>query len=109
MLDSDVEQPVNIGNSDEYSVRDLARLVLDVTGSASELRFEPLPVDDPTQRRPDLTLASERLGWRPEVRLVEGLRRTATYFEQVLAGQSGLRPRPGTSLALSGSSASSVQ
>ena len=62
MLDSDVEQPVNIGNSDEYSVRDLARLVLDVTGSASELRFEPLPVDDPTQRRPDLTFASERLG-----------------------------------------------
>ena len=109
MLDSDVEQPVNIGNSDEYSVRDLARLVLDVTGSASELRFEPLPVDDPTQRRPDLTLASERLGWRPEGRLVEGLRRTATYFEQVLAGQSELRPHSRTSLALSGSSASSVQ
>jgi dTDP-glucose 4,6-dehydratase len=109
LLDSDVEQPVNIGNSDEYSVRDLARLVLDVTVSASELRFEPLPVDDPTQRRPDLTLASERLGWRPEVPLVEGLRRTATYFEQALAGPSGLGPRPRTSLALSGSSASSVQ
>ena len=108
MLDSDVEQPVNIGNSDEYPVRDLARLVLDVTGSASELRFEPLPVDDPTQRRPDLTLASERLGWRPEVRLVEGLRRTATYFERALAVQSGLRPGPRTSLALSGSSAPSV-
>jgi dTDP-glucose 4,6-dehydratase len=109
LLDSDVEQPVNIGNSDEYSVLDLAQLVLDVTGSASELRFETLPVDDPTQRRPDLALASERLGWRPEVPLVEGLRRTGTYFEQALAGQSRLRPRPRTSLLVSGSSAPSVQ
>ena len=109
LLDSDVEQPVNIGNSDEYPVLDLARLVLDVTGSASEIRFEPLPVDDPTQRRPDLTLASERLDWRPGVPLVEGLRRTATYFERALARESGLRPRQRTSLVLSGSSAPSVQ
>jgi nucleoside-diphosphate-sugar epimerase len=88
LLDSDVEQPVNIGNSDENRVLDLARLVIDVTGSASQIRFEPLPLDDPTRRRPDLTLASEWLGWRPEVPLVEGLRRTAKYFEQALDGQS---------------------
>jgi dTDP-glucose 4,6-dehydratase len=109
LLDSDLEQPVNIGNSDEYRVLDLARLVLDVTGSASEIRFEPLPVDDPTQRRPDLTLASERLGWQPEVPLVEGLRRTARYFEQALAGQAELHPRPRTCLVLSGSLAPQVQ
>jgi UDP-glucuronate decarboxylase len=101
---------VNIGNSDEYPVLDLGRLVLDVTGSASEIRFEPLPVDDPTQRRPDLTLASEWLGWRPEVPFVEGLRRTATYFEQVLAGQSeASSASTGTSLVVSGSSAPGVQ
>jgi dTDP-glucose 4,6-dehydratase len=109
LLDSDVEQPVNVGNSDEYLVRDLARLVLAVTGSASELRFEPLPVDDPAQRRPDLRLASERLGWLPEVPLVEGLRRTAAYFEQALAAQWGPRPGPQQSLALSGSSAPNVR
>jgi dTDP-glucose 4,6-dehydratase len=108
LLDSDIEQPVNVGNSDEYPVLELARLVLDVTGSASEIRFEPLPVDDPTQRRPDLTLASEWLGWRPEVPLVQGLRQTARYLEQALAGQSGASASR-TSLVLSGSSASSVQ
>jgi dTDP-glucose 4,6-dehydratase len=85
LLDSDLVEPVNIGNPDEHSVLDVAHLVLDVTGSTSEIRFEALPVDDPVRRRPDIGLARERLGWAPEVPLREGLLRTAGYFRRVLA------------------------
>jgi len=81
LLDSDVTTPVNIGNpSTEHTILELAQLAIEVTGSSSELVFEPLPVDDPTQRQPDITLARERLGWEPEVGLREGLERTAEYF-----------------------------
>ena len=80
LLDSDHVGPVNIGNPDEFTVRQLAELVLEVTGSTSEIVFEPLPDDDPTQRRPDITLAREVLGWEPEVQLREGLERTADWF-----------------------------
>ena len=58
--------------------------MIEVTGSSSEIVFEPLPVDDPAQRRPDITLARERLGWEPTVELREGLARTAEYFKQRL-------------------------
>jgi dTDP-glucose 4,6-dehydratase len=86
LLDSDlVGQPVNIGNPGEFTVRELADIVLEVTGSSSEISYEELPVDDPTQRRPDITLARERLGWSPEVDLREGLTRTTEYFRQRLA------------------------
>ena len=77
LLDGDLAGPVNIGNPDEFTILELAEIVLEVTGSSSEIVFEPLPVDDPTQRRPDITLARERLGWEPEVPLREGLERTA--------------------------------
>jgi dTDP-glucose 4,6-dehydratase len=80
LLDSDLTGPVNIGNPAEFSVAELARIVLEVTGSSSEIVHEPLPVDDPAQRRPDITLARERLGWEPQVDLREGLARTAAYF-----------------------------
>ncbi|MGH9150441.1 MAG: UDP-glucuronic acid decarboxylase family protein [Acidimicrobiales bacterium] len=80
LLDSDYIGPVNIGNPQERTILDLARLVLEVTGSASPLVFEPLPVDDPVQRRPDISLARRLLGWEPAVPLVEGLRRTAEWF-----------------------------
>ncbi len=82
LLDSDVTGPVNIGNPGEFNMRELADLVLDVTGSSSEIVYEPLPVDDPTQRKPDITLARERLGWEPQVALREGLERTAAWFRQ---------------------------
>jgi dTDP-glucose 4,6-dehydratase len=82
LLDSDVTGPVNIGNPGEFNMRELADLVLDVTGSSSEIVYEPLPVDDPTQRKPDITLARERLGWEPEIALREGLERTAAWFRQ---------------------------
>jgi len=80
LLDSDYVGPVNIGNPHEFTVLDLARRVLDVTGSSSELIFDPRPVDDPAQRRPDLSLARRLLGWEPEIGLDEGVRRTAEWF-----------------------------
>ena len=80
LLDSDYVGPVNIGNPDEFTVLELAQLVIEVTGSSSEIVFEPLPVDDPTQRRPDISLARQVLGWEPRVPLKEGLRRTAEWF-----------------------------
>jgi len=80
LLDSDHVGPVNIGNPDEFTVLELAEKVLGVTGSSSELRFEPRPVDDPAQRRPDLTLARSVLGWEPAVGLEEGVARTAGWF-----------------------------
>jgi len=84
LLDGDLTGPVNIGNPDEYTVRQLAEMVLDVTGSRSEIVYEPLPVDDPTQRQPDITLARERLGWEPTVPLREGLARTADWMRRTL-------------------------
>ncbi|MDP1819883.1 MAG: SDR family oxidoreductase [Acidimicrobiales bacterium] len=80
LLDSDVNSPVNLGNTNEFTIAELASLVLEITGSSSELVFEPLPVDDPTQRKPDITKAQELLGWAPTVELREGLERTAAYF-----------------------------
>ena len=84
LLDSDYVGPVNIGNPGEFTVRELADIVIEVTGSDSEIVFEDLPVDDPTQRRPDITLAKKLLGWEPTVDLREGLARTAEYFKTVL-------------------------
>ena len=84
LLDGDVTGPVNIGNPAEYTVRQLADMVLEVTGSSSEIVYEPLPVDDPTQRRPDIALARETLGWEPRVGLREGLEHTARWFREAL-------------------------
>jgi dTDP-glucose 4,6-dehydratase len=81
LLDSGVTSPVNIGNPDtEQTILELARLAIEVTGSSSEIVFEPLPVDDPAQRQPDITLARDLLGWEPQVGLRDGLARTADYF-----------------------------
>ncbi len=80
LLDSDHVGPVNIGNPDEHTVLELAEVVRQVTGSSSEVVFEPLPVDDPSQRRPDITLARQLLGWEPKVTLPDGLARTAAWL-----------------------------
>ena len=85
LLDSDHVGPVNIGNPDEFTVAELARLVLEVTGSSSEVVHEPLPPDDPTQRRPDISLAQRLLGWAPRIPLREGLIRTAEWLKEVRA------------------------
>ncbi len=80
MLDADITGPCNLGTQFEFTMLDLAKLVLELTGSSSEIVFEPLPIDDPTQRRPDTTLAKEALGWEPKVALREGLARTIDHF-----------------------------
>ena len=85
LLDSDYVGPVNIGNPHEFTVLELAEKVLALTGSSSELQFDPRPVDDPAQRKPDLTLARSVLGWEPEVTLEDGLARTTEWFARVTA------------------------
>jgi dTDP-glucose 4,6-dehydratase len=75
LAESNEHLPVNLGNPDEFTLLELAHTVLRVTGSASELVYEALPVDDPQQRQPDITRAEQLLGWKPEVNLEEGLRR----------------------------------
>jgi dTDP-glucose 4,6-dehydratase len=84
LLDSDISGPVNIGNPKEFTVRQLADLVLEVTGSSSEVVYEPLPVDDPAQRQPDITLARTRLGWEPRIELSDGLERTVAWLRRSL-------------------------
>jgi UDP-glucuronate decarboxylase len=77
---SDVTGPVNIGNPGEFTMLGLAEAVIRLTKSKSKLVFLPLPQDDPKQRRPDISLAKEALGWSPKVELEEGLERTIGYF-----------------------------
>ncbi|HRQ65721.1 MAG TPA: SDR family oxidoreductase [Xanthomonadaceae bacterium] len=76
--------PVNLGNPVEFSMLELAELVIELTGSSSKLEFKPLPADDPQQRQPDTALARTRLGWEPKVALREGLRETISYFDDLL-------------------------
>jgi nucleoside-diphosphate-sugar epimerase len=80
LLDSEWTGPVNIGSDDERTVLEVAQLVLELTGSTAGIVFAPRPADDPTLRRPDLTLAGRELGWRPSTPLVEGLTRTIEWF-----------------------------
>jgi dTDP-glucose 4,6-dehydratase len=80
LAESGYHDPVNIGNPDEFTLLELAETVKRLTGSGSEIVFEALPVDDPKQRRPDITLARDLLGWTPEVSLGEGLQRTIEQF-----------------------------
>lgn len=82
--EDDFTGPVNIGNPGEFTIRELAEKVIELTGSRSKLVFRPLPSDDPTQRKPDITLACEKLQWRPVVQLEEGLKKTIAYFEEEL-------------------------
>ena len=76
----DVAGPVNIGNPNEFTIRELAELVIELTGSRSTLDYRPLPQDDPMQRQPNITVARDKLGWEPKVQLREGLERTIEYF-----------------------------
>ncbi len=108
----DPVMPVNLGNPGEFTVRQLAEMVIELTGSRSKLVFLPLPADDPVQRRPDITKAREMLGWEPKVQLREGLARTIEYFSSNLsaapmplgrtrAGGPALQPKPKVSGTLS--------
>ena len=85
LFDSSYVGPMNIGNPVEFTVAQLAEMTLELTGSASPIERRPLPVDDPTQRRPDISLARKVTGWEPKVDLREGLTRTIDWFRWLLA------------------------
>ena len=88
LLDSDINDPVNVGNPNEFTISQLAELVTELTGTGSKVTYHDLPVDDPMQRKPDITKAREELGWEPVVQLREGLGHTIEYFEKLLKDQS---------------------
>ncbi|CAN5343448.1 SDR family oxidoreductase [soil metagenome] len=80
----DFTGPMNLGNPEEFTINELAQRIIELTGSRSPLTYKPLPEDDPKQRCPDIGLARREIGWEPQVRLAEGLKRTIDYFERVL-------------------------
>lgn len=86
LMQSDYTLPVNIGNPEEHTILEFAKIILEITGSRSKIIFKELPVDDPKQRRPDITKARELLKWEPEVALEQGLKETIEYFKDVLSG-----------------------
>ena len=88
-VDGTLDVPVNLGNPSEVTIAELARRIIDLTGSRSEMVYCPLPQDDPTQRCPDITRAKTLLRWSPKVPLEEGLKRTIAYFDALLTRQSG--------------------
>ncbi len=80
----EVTGPINLGSPAELSILELAQKVVELTNSKSEIRFEPLPHDDPRQRQPDITLARQILRWEPKVRLEQGLKKTIEYFRGIV-------------------------
>ena len=84
LTETDYQQPLNLGNPQEFKIIDLARKIISLTQSSSPIRFFPLPEDDPKKRKPDITKAKKILGWQPEVSLEEGLIRTIAYFKDRL-------------------------
>ncbi len=99
--DPPVVGPVNLGNPQEFTIFELVNVILELTGSSSRIVFHPLPEDDPKQRRPDIALAQQLLGWHPCISLREGLEKTAAYFEQRLrhGAVHGFRPERGLQTA----------
>jgi dTDP-glucose 4,6-dehydratase len=92
LMKSAEDRPVNIGNPVEYSVRQIAEMILEISGSQSGIVYEPLPEDDPKQRRPDITRARETLGWEPRVPAKEGLKLTFEWFAQRLSPSEAAPP-----------------
>jgi UDP-glucuronate decarboxylase len=94
MMDSDdeVTGPINLGNPEEFTIRELAELVIELTGSSSKIVAKPLPHDDPRQRRPDISKARSVLGWEPKMSLKHGLLSTITYFDELLSGDANAAP-----------------
>ena len=84
--------PINLGNPGEFTMRELAEMVVELTGSKSQIVFKPLPQDDPRQRCPDISKARELLGWEPTIQLREGLGKTITYFDEFLKAHGGKVP-----------------
>ncbi|MEZ5502494.1 MAG: GDP-mannose 4,6-dehydratase [Halioglobus sp.] len=80
----EVTGPINLGNPNEFTIRELAEKVIELTGSKSSIVNRPLPSDDPMQRQPDIAVAKSRLGWEPKIQLEEGLRKAIPYFQGLL-------------------------
>jgi dTDP-glucose 4,6-dehydratase len=106
MIDSTESGPINLGTQYELSVFDLASLVLKITGSKSVLEYHPLPIDDPSRRRPVLRRAEERLGWRPQITMDEGLRRMVAWFrsrpQETAAARSAISGGPKGTVSIPG-------
>ena len=88
LMDSEETRPVNIGNPVEYSVREVAEMIIELSDSRSEISHQPLPEDDPKRRCPDITRAREALGWEPKIRAREGLAKTLDWFASVAEARS---------------------
>ncbi len=88
---SDEPLPVNIGNPYEFTILECAKVVLEITGSQSKIRYEPLPQDDPKQRRPDISKARQLLGWEPKIDLATGLRLSLDYFKKAVAEEAAVK------------------
>ena len=88
--EDEIVGPINLGNPSEFTIRQLAEIVIDLTGSASKIIHRPLPQDDPKQRQPDISKAQELLGWQPILPLADGLARTIAYFEELLTKEPAL-------------------
>ncbi|HVS76582.1 MAG TPA: NAD-dependent epimerase/dehydratase family protein, partial [Steroidobacteraceae bacterium] len=84
-----IRSPMNLGNPEEFTILELAELVIELTGSRSRMTFRPLPSDDPAQRCPDIELARRELGWQPRIPLREGLKRSIAYLEGALSRGDG--------------------
>jgi dTDP-glucose 4,6-dehydratase len=93
LLLSDYHLPVNIGNPDEISLKDFAEEVLKLTGNTVSISYQPLPADDPKQRKPDITKAKAILGWEPRIHRAEGLKRTYAYFQSLPAEEWSKKPK----------------
>ena len=90
----DIVGPINLGNPSEFTIRQLAEMVVDLTGSSSKIIHRPLPQDDPKQRQPDISKAQELLGWQPVAPLADGLTKTIAYFEGLLTKEADLMTSP---------------
>jgi dTDP-glucose 4,6-dehydratase len=88
LMESDTNDPVNIGNPNEVTIEQIARTIIRLVGSKSQIVYRPLPEDDPKQRKPDITRARTLLGWEPKVGLEEGLLRTVDYFKAKLMAEA---------------------
>lgn len=90
LMDSpdEITGPFNLGNPNEFTILELAQKIIDLTGSSSKIVSKPLPIDDPKQRQPDISLAKEKLNWQPQVQLEEGLKPTIAYFDDFLKNRS---------------------
>ncbi|GAB5363115.1 hypothetical protein AAMO2058_000855600, partial [Amorphochlora amoebiformis] len=89
VMEGNVTSPVNLGNPDEYSILDFAKLIIELIGSSSKIKFLPASKDDPTRRKPDISFAKKHIGWQPAITVRQGLKKTIDYFREQLEKNGG--------------------